>query len=126
MTDQHDYVTQYVAAKMRTDEAAKRGLVHEAAALAQQIRWNPEKRLEYKYPNGMDMATTCCCHICVDDPNFDNSSVAFCAEQAREHGHADCARLAGLLGRASKTQRYKINHLAWFGDYALPVAHRND
>ncbi len=109
----NDYAEQYEKAKALTAETVGQGLVREAVALAQQIRWNPEMRAQYKYPNGMSMATTCCLHICVDDPNFADHHVAFCIQHAAKAEHPDCLRLALMLARASMTQRKKINHLAW-------------
>lgn len=112
-TDRKQYEPNYAAAQEYTRPAAKRGLTHEAGALAQQIRWNPDRLSECAYPLGMELATTCCCHICVDDPNFEDHHVAFCIMTAARKGHADCLQLALLLARASFTQRRKINRLAW-------------
>lgn len=73
--------------------------IYAAASLAKRIRGNG--------------ATTCCCHVMVDDPNFDDSTAKFCYDFALERGHPDCQRLAGMLIEASKTQRRRINYLAW-------------
>jgi hypothetical protein len=88
-------------------------LVYRAATLAREIRRDPQRLSQYGYPPKMELATTCCCHICVDDPNFTDGSVAFCIQQAAKQGHAKCLELALLLARSSLTQRRKINHLAW-------------
>jgi hypothetical protein len=104
---------QYAAACAHTAEESRFGLTREAAALAKQIRWNPDRLAEFDYPNGMDMATTCCCHIVVDDENTADGHVAFCIQQAARKEHPDCLRLALLLARASHTQRRKIHILAW-------------
>lgn len=50
----------------------------------------------------------CCWHITLDDGNLDNHNVAFCAEQARASGHADCIALIELMVHASKTQRGRL------------------
>lgn len=116
------YQPRYLEAVAATARATKRGRCHEAGALARQIRWNPDRLNEYAYPLGMDMATTCCCHICVDDPNYEDHHVAFCIMHAAKEGHPDCLRLALLLARASFTQRKKINHLAWSRRLSLKAA----
>lgn len=58
-------------------------------------------------------AVTCCCHICVDDPNHTDHHVAFCIQAAARREHPDCLRLALLLASFSYTRRRKVNHLAW-------------
>lgn len=88
-------------------------LPQQAARLAIEIRRDPARLAEYRYPPRMELATTCCCHICVDDPNYADSDVAFCIRQAASNGHAKCLSLALLLARCSFTQRRKANHLAW-------------
>ena len=75
------------------------GIVADAVALAQYIRG--------------DGATTCCCHICVDDPNEADGHVAYCIRQAAACEHRFCLRLALLLARCSYTQRRKVRRLAW-------------
>jgi hypothetical protein len=60
-----------------------------------------------------DGATTCCLHVVIDDPNFDDSTVAHCLERARVREHPICVQLARLLMEASVTQRKRINYLAW-------------
>lgn len=109
------YADQYAAAQRRTVAAAPFGLVREAAALARQIRLNPQRLAAHRYPIGMELATTCCCHVVVDDPNYGDDSVAGCIVRAAREEHPDCLRLALLLARASLTQRRKINRVAWFG-----------
>jgi hypothetical protein len=74
-------------------------LLDTAVALARSIRGNA--------------ATTCCCHICVDDPNYDDHHVAFCIQTAARREHADCLRLALLLASFSTTRRRKVNYRAW-------------
>jgi hypothetical protein len=60
-----------------------------------------------------DRAVTCCCHIVVDDPNFDDHHVAFCIQYAAKNEHAECLHLALLLAKCSFTQRRRVNFLAW-------------
>lgn len=50
----------------------------------------------------------CCLHIVLDDGNLEDSSVEFCEGFAREQGHAECQRLARLLGQMTWTQRNKL------------------
>jgi hypothetical protein len=50
----------------------------------------------------------CCLHILTDDGNVDDGDAAFCLEQAKQQGHADCLAAAELLVRMSKTQRLKV------------------
>jgi hypothetical protein len=50
----------------------------------------------------------CCLHIVVDDGNVEDHSVKFCLNLAEKAGHADCAEVARLLLRMSKTQRTKV------------------
>lgn len=50
-------------------------------------------------------------HIVLDDGNVKDKNVEFCLEQARLMGDEDGIKLAGLLLRMSKTQRYKIHQL---------------
>lgn len=106
------YRANYERAKLHTEAESRFGLTREASALAKQIRWNPAMLAAFNYPADMDLGTTCCCHIVVDDPNFDDGSVAFCIQTAARNEHPDCLRLALLLARASLTQRRKINRLA--------------
>ncbi len=73
--------------------------VTQAVTLAQQIRGNG--------------AVTCCCHICVDDPNEKDGHVAFCIQTAAKRGHPTCLWLALVLARCSYTQRRKVRRLAW-------------
>lgn len=108
-----EYLRRYEQAMQATAAAAPRGLVAEAAALAQQIRWNPDRLVEFSYTANMELATTCCCHLVVDDDNVHDYSVAFCLMQAARLEHRDCLRLAKLLVRASLTQRRKIARQAW-------------
>lgn len=91
-------------------------MVYRAARLAREIRRDPARMVRYNYPPNMELATTCCCHICVDDPNFEDHCVAFCIIQAAKSEHPKCLELALLLARASMTQRRKINRLAWSWD----------
>ncbi len=58
-------------------------------------------------------AVTCCCHICVDDPNYTDGDVAFCIQTAAKRDHPDCLRLALLLAGFSYTRRRKVSDLAW-------------
>lgn len=60
-----------------------------------------------------DNATTCCCHIVVDDSNIDDASVAFCIQQSAIKEHSHCLQLALMLAKASLTQRKRIHYLAW-------------
>jgi hypothetical protein len=85
----------------------------QCARLAREIRRNSDKRVIYNYPERMELATTCCCHIVIDDPNFEDHNVAFCIQTAAKNEHPECLRLALLLARASFTQRRKANYLAW-------------
>lgn len=50
----------------------------------------------------------CCLHIVLDDHNVEDDSVAFCADEAAESGHADCREMAALMARMSRTQRLKL------------------
>lgn len=88
-------------------------LVYRAARLAVEIRRDPAELAKYNYPPKMELATTCCCHICVDDPNYTDGNVAFCIQQAALSEHPKCLELALLLARASFTQRRRINRIAW-------------
>jgi hypothetical protein len=99
--------------------AMDKPITHQAALLAHRIRRDPTMRAEYNYPPKMELATTCCCHICIDDSNYDDDSAQFCLEQAREYQHQDCIALAEILVRCSRTQRRKIAYLAWFGDNTI-------
>ncbi len=60
-----------------------------------------------------DDATTCCCHLCVDDPNEKDHHVAFCIQTAAKAEHPTCLHLALLLACCSYTQRRKVRALAW-------------
>lgn len=88
-------------------------LIYQAARLARQIRRDPVRLALYDYPARLELATTCCCHICIDDPNFTDGAVAFCIQEAAKRDHAKCLELALLLAKASLTQRRRINFLAW-------------
>lgn len=88
-------------------------LVYRAARLAVEIRRDPTRLAHYHYPPGMELATTCCCHICVDDPNYDDSAVASCIQRAAKEEHVKCLKLALLLASASLTQRRRINRISW-------------
>jgi len=108
-----EYLARYEQAMAATAAAVPRGLVAEAAALAKQIRWNPDRMASFDYTANMELATTCCCHVTVDDDNVDDGNVAACLMRAARMEHRDCLRLAKLLVRASLTQRRRIAHLAW-------------
>lgn len=88
--------------------------VYAAARLAREIRRDPARLAAYRYPGRMELATTCCCHICVEDENLRDADVAWCIREAARKEHATCLRLALWLARASVTQRRKIAHLAWY------------
>lgn len=90
--------------------------VRMAVALAHRIRWNPDKLFALNYPPGMSLAVTCCCHVVVDDPNFEDEHAAFCLTEAHEQGHRECEQLAQLLVAASPHDRAIINQLAWADD----------
>ena len=119
MADRDKYVERYEQAKRETAEVEARGvLTHTAAALARQIRWNPDRLAEFTYPLGMEMGTTCCLHVMMDDPNYENDTAAFCLEWAEKSEHPDCIKLARMLVSASVTQRKKISRLSWSAERA--------
>ncbi len=60
-----------------------------------------------------DGATTCCCHITVDDDNVDDENVAWCVQTAARKGHTQCLHLALLLASFSFTRRKKLARQAW-------------
>lgn len=101
-------------------------LTHYAALLAHDIRRDPARRHEFNYPPRMELATTCCCHIVVDDPNYEDSSALFCLERAREERHPNCIALAEILVGCTRTQRKRINYLAWFGDDVIGLEDKWD
>ena len=88
-------------------------LPHQAARLAHEIRRESPRLVELNYPPKMELWTTCCLHICVDAPNFEDHHVAFCIMQAAKREHPKCLKLALLLARCSYTQRRRANFLAW-------------
>ena len=60
-----------------------------------------------------EAATTCCCHLCVDNSNQKDHHVAFCIQAAAKAEHPACLQLALLLARCSYTQRRKVQVHAW-------------
>lgn len=50
----------------------------------------------------------CCLHIVLDDGNLADDDVEFCLLDALELDHQDCAHLARLLLRMSRTQRREL------------------
>lgn len=90
--------------------------VRTAVALARRIRWSPERLAAADYPPGMSCATTCCCHIVVDDPNFADEHAASCLALAKENDHAECEQLARILVESSRRDREAINRFAWADD----------
>lgn len=86
---------------------------HQIARLAISIRRNPERLAEYEYPPRMELATTCCCHVVIEDQNLEDRNVAFCIQQAAKNEHSECLQLALLLARCSMTQRRKASYLSW-------------
>ena len=47
-------------------------------------------------------------HMVLDDANVEDQHVSFCLEIAKERNDDDGVRIAELLLRMSKTQRYKV------------------
>jgi len=47
-------------------------------------------------------------HLVLDDVNVEDQHVSFCLEVAKERNDDDGVRIAELLLRMSKTQRYKV------------------
>lgn len=60
----------------------------------------------------------CCLHVVLDDGNTEASMLSGTEQRARELGHDDCAQLAALLAKMSRTQRRKISDLC-----GLPTGH---
>jgi hypothetical protein len=52
-------------------------------------------------------------HVVLDDGNYEDSSVRYCIEWARECGDEEGVRLAELLLKLSRTQRSKVDRLVW-------------
>lgn len=89
-------------------------LVYDAARLARTIRRESPNRIKYNYPPRMELATTCCNHVVIDDGNHEDATVASCIQYAARQEHPACLRLALMLARASMTQRRRITYLSWW------------
>ena len=63
-------------------------------------------------------AAGCCLHIALDDGNWRDEHLDYCADLARERNHSDCLYLAETLRAMTKTRRRKVAYRIHAKEYA--------